>query len=401
MKRLVFLLSVVSLRALAAETVVVPKGAFLLDVSYLRAQLDVRWDDHRNAVALVDPIPRYEPGGGLQGILTVRPVAVYHFIVTQLVYGIFDWLNAIVYVPLVAQTNISANFSWQPGDYQGQLGRAYSEDDFWSWAASMGQPKPPDQWTGNRWKLADMVVGLRAKAPNWQWLNTIGLQAAFTLLGALPTGTNPDPEEAVTAGTTNWDLHAYGDLEAHLGLDRPFFKDANGVARVNLGGDLFASWFRPRQLKASTGAKNPLLQTNSPYVGDTYWLDPGDWLGATISLDVSPIIGPSRASLVSGGDAQRAMGLPALLTLNVSYTYIATAPSDWKSNSPLWDYDREKLWGPGDKHAFRGMVTISLLRLGLPLQVYASYRLQDLFHGRNTRAAATFQTGIRALAKFW
>ena len=246
-----------------------------------------------------------------------------------------------------------------------------------------------------------MILGLRAAVPDFWWLRKAGLRIAGTLQVALPTGKPPDPEEVVAAGTTNFDLHAYGDLELHAAWDRPIFVDAYGVARLGVGGDFFYSWFRPKTLVTATGIRNPLLLTYAPYVGSSYTIDPGDWFGATVSLEGAPILGPTFATLVSAHSLDTARGLPPLLTLNVGYTYIATGQSRWYSDSPLWDYDREKNWQPGDKNVFRFGATVSLLRLGVPVQLYAQYRAQDLLHGRYTRASDVTTAGAQVIFKFW
>ena len=125
------------------------------------------------------------------------------------------------------------------------------------------------------------------------------------------------------------------------------------------------------------------------------------WFGASLTLEGSPILGPTFATLVSGHSLERARALPPLLTLTVGYTYVATGQSRWYSDSPLWDYDREKNWKPGDKNIFRFLATISLLRLGVPVQLYAQYRPQDLIPGRFTRASDATTVGARVVFKFW
>jgi hypothetical protein len=196
-------------------------------------------------------------------------------------------------------------------------------------------------------------------------------------------------------------LHSYGDVEAHLALSKSLWTDGNGVERVVLGVDGFYAWFRAKTYQTPRGTQNPLLQTFQPYVGDTFVIDPGDWLAASATLDVQAWLGPTRASIVSGGSLERAEKLPALLTLSAGYTVIATGQSDWQSQSALWDYDREKYWQPGEKHAARAQATVSLLRLGLPLQLYGGYRNQSWLTGRYTRPSDMCFVGVRVLAKFW
>ncbi len=398
---LLLALVVCALSAQAAETTTLPKGTFAIDVSYLHSSINKRWDGKRNGLSLIEDIPRYEPGGGLQGILSANPTALYQGVLFQVTYGITDWLTAALYAPLIVQSTVETHFAWKEGDFQSQLGRRYSEDDFWAWAGSLGQPKPPSRWVGNRNTFADIILGLRAAIPQVSFMKTLGLKFAGTLQVALPTGTPPDPEEVVTAGTTAFDLHSYGDVEVHASWDRPFLIDSYGVPRLNLGGDFFFSWFRAKTLVTPTGARNPLLLTYAPYVGPTYVQDPGDWVGATLSVDASPFLGPTYATLVSGRDIEKARAFPPMLTLTVSYSYIAVGQSRWYSESAIWNYDREKLWQPGDKNIFRFGATVSLLRVGVPVQLYAQYRAQDIIPGRFTRASNVITAGARVIVKFW
>ncbi|MEN9800812.1 MAG: hypothetical protein RL653_4509 [Pseudomonadota bacterium] len=387
--------------AQAADTQVLPAGTFLLDLGYLDTRIDSQWDGQRRQVSLLPAIDRYEPGGGFQGRITARPEAHFELVVPQVSYGVTDDLTVALVMPMVVRTTIRTNLAWESGEYQPQLGRAYSEGDFWAWAGSMGQPKPPETWVGNAWTPADFVLGGRYRLPRPSWLEAAGVQWAAGLYLALPTGRPVPPEEVVAAGTTNWELHSYGDVEAHLAVSKSLWTDGNGLERVVLGVDGFYAWFRAKTYQAPRGTQNPLLQTFQPYVGDTFVIDPGDWLAASATLDVQAWLGPTRASIVSGGSLERAEKLPALLTLSAGYTVIATGQSDWQSQSALWDYDREKYWQPGEKHAARAQATVSLLRLGLPLQLYAGYRNQSWLTGRYTRPSDMCFVGARVLAKFW
>lgn len=402
MRRLLSLLVVLApVAASAMETQVLPKGAISVDLAYLRTALDKQWSGDRRALSLIDDLPRYEPGGGLQGILRARPVAEFDFLLVQALYGVTDQLSVGVNVPILMRSTIATNLSWEPGDYQPQLGRRYSLDDFWSWAASMGQPRVADRVVNTQFRLADLVLGAKYLLPRSDWMREHHLRWSTQLNVAIPTGTNADPEEAVSVGTNLWELHAAGDVELHVAADKHFFVDDHGIYRVNLGADVFYAFFRPRLYEGGKGTRNPLLNNNAFFVGDTYWIDPGDWVAGTLSVDLVPLIGPTFASIVSGGSLEKAQGLPPLLTLSASYTYVATMQSDWQSNSKLWDWDREKLWQPGEKNIFRFTGTISLFRLGVPVQLYASYRSQDIIPGRFTRPANVFTGGVRAVVKFW
>ncbi len=398
-----FVLLVTSLTASLAwsmETQVLPQSTFTFDFAYLSTSLDKQWSGDGKALPLVEESRRYEPGAGLQGILRPRPQAQLDVLLIQALYGITDRLTAAVYVPIVMNSRVNTNISWEEGDYQSQLGRKYSEDDFWGWASSLGQPRVPAQWQAGV-RLADIILGARYLLPQNEWMSQNHFRWSATLQVALPTGTNFDPEAAVSVGTNLWELHAAGDVEAHVSADKHFLVDEYGVYRLNIGADVFYSFFRPREYTAGRGTVNPLLNNNAFFVGDKYIVDGGDWLAGTISVDAVPFLGPTRASIVSGGNLEKAKALPGMLTLTVSYTRVQTFQSDWQSQSPLWDYDREKFWQPGSKNIVRATATVSLLRVGVPLQIYARYQSGDLIPGAYTRPANVFTAGVRLVAKFW
>lgn len=399
MKRALLVL-LVSSQALAMETQVLPKNTFMLDAAYMYSSIDKQWGGDRKALPLIEEMRRYEPGAGLQGVLKPRPKAEFDFLMLQLMYGITDRLSVATYVPIVLRPRVQTNFGWEPGDYQSTLGRPYSLDDFWAWAGSMGQPRVADSWTGGA-MLGDIVLGGRYLLPEFEWMKTYNFRWATSLQVALPTGRNFDPEEAISIGTNMWELHAAGDVEAHLSADKQFWVDKGGIYRLNLGLDLFYAFMRPREYKGGHGLKNPLLNNTAPITGDTYTVDGGDWLAGTFSIDIVPWIGPELANFITKGDASRAATLPPMLMFSFSYTRIQTFQSDWRSNSPLWDYDREKYWQAGEKNILKGTVTLSLLRVGAPIQIYARYQAGDWIPGRYTRPANIFTAGVRVIAKFW
>jgi len=384
--------------AVAGYTSTLPQGAFLLDGGWVEADTEVAWGNERQPLPLLQGLDRYEPGGGLQGTITARPFVRYRMVVGQLFYGVTDSVTVAVGVPIITSARIAPNLGWTPGDYQTSLGRSYSEDDFWQWARSMGQPKPA-AYDGNHGDPADIVVGARWRLPELAWLEALGARAALSTQIALPTGVDPDPEELVAAGTKVWDLHSYADAEFHLSLERQWLWD--GVPRLTVGVDGFYGWMRPRTLTTSTGARHPLLLTYAAYVGPTYTLDPGDFRAVGAAIEVVPLVGPTWATLVSGHSLAKARALPPLLTLIAGHTYNSVGQSRFESASAVWSWDREKQWKPGDKNTVRLAAELSLLRMGLPLQLYVSYRNQEWVPGRNTRASNSFVAGARLLLKFW
>ncbi len=387
------------LSAFAGFTETLPQGAFLLDLSYVMSQLDSRYNDEGKKVPLIEPIERYEPGGGKQGVLIPNAETRFGILIAQLHYGILDNLVFGIGVPIVLYTTITPDLQWEPGDYQWGLGRPYSESDFWQWAGSMGQPKP-DTWSGNHGVLADIQFGARYRfTDGLSWFDRNGVAMSMLLMGTLPTGRQADPEELVAAGTTGWDLHSNGELGLHLSLDKSFRESLDG--RLVLGVDVFHEILFRHQYDTPQGTKNPLMLNYRPYVGRHYTIDGGDFSGGSFQVDVVPWKGPAMATWLVKHDAQRAQALPPLLTLTFRYTFTYLQQTDWRSDSPIWDYEREKLWKPGYKNALSGQATISLLRFGVPIQPYIGYRNQTWIPGRNARAADVVAVGTRVILKFW
>jgi hypothetical protein len=298
-------------------------------------------------------------------------------------------------IPVVLSTTVDLNLQWIPGDYQNYLGRVYSEQDFWQWAESMGQPKPGD-WTGNQGVLSDIILGIRYRfSDDVPFLAERGLRMGAMVMGALPTGSPPPKEEIAAAGTTMWDLHSQGELCLHLAMEKDILQ------RFTLGVDLFYEFLFRHEYDTPEGTKNPLLMKAKPYVGATYTLDPGDFAGVAVQLEAVAVYGPALATWLSNNDAAAAENLPPLLKLSIIYRYTHVGQSDWESDSAIWDWEKEKLWMPGHKNTLWAKATISLMRLGIPVQLYVAYRNQSWLAGKNIRAADVIAGGIQVPAKFW
>jgi hypothetical protein len=392
-------LALVPARAQAGFTQTLPAGAFLLDESISFSFLSSAWGNDGTLGPLIAPVERYEPGGGMQGILTPDVDVRFCVLINQLQYGILDNLTFGVGVPVVLSTDIDVNFGWQPGDYQPTLGRPYGESDFWDWAASMGQPRPGN-WRGNRGVLSDVVLGVRYRfSDHLPWFKRAGVGLAVMFMGNIPTARQADPEEVVSAGTTMWDLHSQGELGVHLAMDKSFLDSLDG--RLILGLDLFYEALLPQEFSTPRGVNHPLLLNYQPYVGDTYRLDPGDFAGASFLVETVPLRGPVLSAWMAGGDSRKAESLPPILTVGLQYKHTRLAQSDWTSDSAMWDWEREKLWRPGYKNTLFAKATLSLFRLGVPVQLYAVYRNQTLLPGKNCRAANVFMGGVQLPAKLW
>lgn len=384
--------------ASAGFTETLPAKTFMLDVAHNHAWLKNGYDNEGNKTQLIDTYYRYEPGGGLQGIIIPDASVTYDIVVPQLRYGILDYLSVAVAVPIVARSTVKPRLSWVSGDYFWPLGRAYSESDFWTWADSMGQPKPGG-WSGNRGVLSDIVLGFRYRfSEHLKTLSKYGIALAMTIFGALPTGRQKDPELVTATGTTSWELNFQGELGIHLSLDKSFKSLDN---RLLIGLDLFYEVFFKHTYDTARGTVNPLISNFQPYVGDTYALDPGDFKGISLQVDVVPWRGPARGNWLTRGSAEKAAKLPPLLTLSFRYTYTHVGQSDWQSNSALWDWEQEKMWRPGYKNRLSFTMLVSLLRVAVPLQIYVSYNNLSWIPGKNVRAADVLSVGVRAPLKFW
>lgn len=384
--------------ARAGFTETLGEGTFLLDEAFTMAWIDSIWDNSGRSAPIIEPMERYEPGGGKQGVLHARPAAQYLILVNQLQYGLLDDLSIAVGIPVVLRTRVDPNLSWEPGDYQRQLGRPYSEQDFWDWAASMGQDKPTT-WIGNQGVLSDMIVGARFRfSDRIPGMRALGLAGALTVSGVLPTGRFADPEEIMAVGTTMWELHFQGDLAFHLGLEKHF----EGLDdRLKIGLDAYYEVFFTRTLTAADGDEHPLLLTHSPYVGQTYDVKPGDFSGFAVEIEGVAYIGPAWGTWLTDGSSERAAAFPPVLSLGVRYTFQHLQQSDWRSDFARWDWDREKYWRPGYKNILDFRVSVSLLRFGAPLLMYANFRTLKLIPGKNCRAAQVLSLGIRVPLKFW
>lgn len=388
-----FLLSMIlPTRAFAGYAETVPQGLLLLDESFVMSWVSQRWNDNGKAAELLDPIERYDPGGGLQGILRPEPRAEVMLVVNTLQFGILDNLTFVLGIPVVVNSKVDPNLKWEPGIYQSQIGRKYSAEDFWSWAESMGQDKP-QKWEGNAGVLSDIIMAMRFRWTHYiEWCNENDFQSALTVLGAIPTGQAQDPEEVVSIGTTMWDLNFQGDLAFHLGFDKKFEKALDG--RLGIGFEVFYETFFTRTMTSPKGEKHPLLLTLAPYIGRDYEVKPGDFSGFSFEVVTTPVKGPVLDTWLSKNENAAKM-LPPLWTISIQYNFIHLQQSEWTSDYPMWDYDQEDLWRPGYKNVLTFRTDLSLLRVGVPIQIYASYRSLKLIPGKNARAPDIMTVGLR------
>ena len=390
--------------SLAGFTETLPKGTFFIEESYIHAEVKNAWTNDGKLGPIIEPMERFEVTTGEKlGTLVPNVEASHDILVSLIQYGVLDSWTMVVGIPVILQTKVDPKFGWTPGDDTNEWGVFETADDFWAWAAGYGQPEIAS-WEGNRGVLSDIVLGTRVRFTDWisDWFQRKGLAGALTIYGAIPTGSPPDAEEAVSAGTTTWSLHFQGEIGFHLSADYTFrFLDD----RLTLGTDFFYEIFLRHEYKSAIGTIHPvLLKDEDLEAGPTYTTDPGDFRGGSFQIDFVPFKGPAWATWLSGRSIEKARELPPFLTITLRYTHTRFGQTDWETpyKDTYWEWeDKEEIWQPGYKNILTGLATVSLLRLGIPLQVYGGYRNQSWIPGKNFRAANVYTMGMRFPLKFW
>lgn len=391
--------------AQAGFTETLPKGTFMVEATYIYTEVKNAWNKEGKLGPIIEPMERFEiTTGELLGTLVPEVEASYDILVNLLQYGVLDNWTMVIGIPVVLHTKVDPKFGWIPGDDTAQWGVFETVDTFWKWAAKYGQPAIT-KWEGNDGVLSDIVLATRLRFTDWisQWFEKHGLAGALTVYGALPTGALPDPEEVVIAGTSSWNLHFQGEIGIHLSADYTLKSLEN---RVTLGVDVFHEIFLAHEYEAAKGTKNPVILKDEvkEVGGPTYKIDPGDFTGVSGQIDVVPFYGPTWATWLSKQSIERASEFPPLLTLSFRFTHTHLGQTDWQTSYPgsWWEWeDKEEIWQPGYKNILTMQATVSLFRMGIPLQVYGGYRNQSWIPGKNYRAANVTSIGFRFPLKFW
>lgn len=370
------------------------KGVFVLDVALQNPRSRYRFDDGGQRRNLADDIVMYDPAGNRLG--TISAPARHHdrVLLTQLIYGITeDWTVAVI-VPYFMRTETELNLAWKPGAYAADLGRPYSEEDFWQFAESMGQRKPPDFKARNR--LGDIILGGVAS-----FAKTATYQTAALFFASTRTGTQADPEVLGATGTTGFELQSNGDVGLHLLGDYALVgRYGEGGPRLSLGGEVFYEWFFPRRFKTAKGRLNPLMLNEGLYAGDTYLVIPGDWLGGSLGLQWTMIQGTDSPSWITAKNPQLQKTLPPLLSVQPIVKYIRFFGNRYRSDSPFFDRRQNQLHPNGFRVTARLKAALNLLRYGVPLSLYYEYADQELIPGRSFFPIVNHIYGLQLYAAF-
>lgn len=363
------------------------KGTFVADVSYQRATVRGAFDERGRYGNLNEDIVMYDPAGTPLGTISVPAYHYDNVLLTQVFYGFTDKFAAGVIVPYFLDSVTELRLQWTPGAYASDLGRPYSEDDFWRFAGSMGQDKPGDFSAHNR--LGDIVLG-----GLYQITKTRRYQLGVLSFASTRTGELADPEVLGASGTTGYELQSNGDVGLHALGD--YFVNP----RISVGGEVFYEWFFPRRLPSAEGKINPLLSYEGRYNGGGYLTIPGDWIGGVVGADFTLLRGTNEPSWITRSNPAMQKTLPALLTVKPQFKTTRFFGERTRSKSAFFDAERNRDKPSGVRYNLEIQATTNLLRYGAPLGLYYKYVNQELVPGRNFIPITSHIFGVQLYAAF-
>ncbi|MFC1889630.1 hypothetical protein ACFL4G_07735 [Thermodesulfobacteriota bacterium] len=374
-------------QSLAGWADTLPKHGMVIETSFLSNVVRTQFDEKRQEEPLAE-IDMYAPTGEFLGTIVANAEALTQTLVTQIAVGVTDRLTMAIAIPLVTHRQVDLGLDWEEGDFSNDLGRPYSEDDFWAWAGSMGQDKPPD------WMDTDATVGDIILVLLYNFVNRP--RFAFTTMGFVNTGSgeDPDPEILGAYGTTMFDFGFMGDIGLHALIDFKF-PETRFLKRVTLGLEPYYEHFWDRRYKAPTGRDNPLISNDAPYIGDHYPMQPGDYFGYNAGIHVELIKGPKKPSWLTRSNPEFQAMMPAILSLDLLFSHMLSFDSIYESKSEVWNDEKEEDNAAADKFTLGGKVTLSLLRYGIPLDIYAKYSNQEIIAGKNFTPIIGWGLGAR------
>jgi hypothetical protein len=363
------------------------KGVFVGDVSLQNPVVRSRYNDRGDRNNLVDDMVMYDPSGNALGTISVPARHSKEVLLHQFAYGITDKLAVAVIVPYFLSQRTELNFGWAPGAYAAELGRSYSESDFWQFAESMGQQKPQDH--EDRGILGDIIL-----AGLYNVVKGARHQISILAIASTHTGSQADPNILGATGTTGFDLQSNGDLGAHL------LGDYRLHDRLSVGGEVYYHHFFPRSMPAAMGEMHPLMAFEGLYAGESYTLDPGEWIGTTAGLELTIFRGTDSPSWITRKNPEMQKTLPKLFNVNPGIRYLSFFGNRYESESPFFDHDRAGRQPGGYRVTVLTKATMNFIRYGVPLAVYYQYMNQELISGTNFIPAVNNIFGVQLFAAF-
>ncbi|MBK7973277.1 MAG: hypothetical protein IPK07_08365 [Deltaproteobacteria bacterium] len=363
-----------------------PQGAVIFDSTYGSTATQGRYDGSGNLVDLADPVERYAPTGEFQGNILVPGVNETEVQVNRLAIGVTDWFSVAVVFPFLISQKTDLKLDWEAGDFIPEFNRQMTGDDFWDWAGSLGQPKPPN-WSAYS-TPGDVILAVLVNLYRQPWS-----QVTVFAFGNTFTGAKANPEILGAIGSSGFDFITNGDIGFHLTSD--WRLPDSVVDRFTLSFDLFYEHYLPREFASPVGKYNPLIVNYAPYIGPTYTVTRGDLYGIGSVLRYDVLRGPDEPSWLTRSNPEFQKALPALFAVQASYVHQRGFDTDYDSLSAVWDSDQEEDNKALYKHNFKFTGALSLLRYGVPVDIMGGYQTQTLIAGKNFRPTDGFEVGLR------
>ena len=358
-----------------------PKHIFMFDLSYRTDTVRHIFDNEGNLVNLSPDIAFYDSNGRWQGTLRVPAVNQETIGLYQIMYGVTDNLTLAVVIPHIITTWTKLNLQWIPGEFDPALGRSMTFEDFCQYIESMGQPCPHD-WRGKDNQLGDVIVGFR-----YRFFQKRNFKLAFMGFVSTRTGAPGDPEELGAVGTTGYEYGSNGDLGFYLIGEKDFKK-------IVVNGEVFYEPFYTRRWKAPEGKLNPLLLNNASYVGKYYKIKPGDFYGFALGADLTIVKGSDNPTWLTRDNPEMQKSLPSLWIFSISYKRTWGLPDKFYSHSQVFDREMELSHYWKLKNTLQIATTVSLFRIGIPLDFYGTYSDQELLGGRGYMPLKEWGVGV-------
>lgn len=374
--------------ALAGLADTVPQGLMIVESSYIFSGVDSRYDKRRKEGNLEQNFKRFDVTGEFQGELTVPGEFNTEVWLNKIAFGITDRLTIATVIPLFLRREVKLNLGWVEGDpLPNNNFEPFSRDDFWEWATSLGQSEPPD-FVAPKAEVGDVLV-----AGFYNWYR--GDSVKSTLFGFVNTltGSDRDGELVGAVGTDFYELSTLGDLGIHLLTD--YTPSYPFLDRFTFSVEGLYEYFWERKKPAGRGLENPLLQNQAPFTGPNIRVKPGDFYGWAAQIQAILWSGPTSPTWLTRSNPALQENLPPTLTAQVKLTNTFSFDDDFKTPAEAYNQDQEFRNLAREKYTFNFGGRISLLRLGIPMDVYGNYNDQSLIAGKNFRPQTGFEIGLR------
>lgn len=366
----------------------VPQGLMIIESSYVFSGVDSRYDKHGKEGNLEQNFERYDVTGEFQGELTVPGEFNTEVWLNKVAFGITDRLTIAMVVPLFLRREVKLNLGWQEGDpLPSNDFEPFTREDFWAWAESLGQ-REPDDFVASKAEIGDIIV-----AGFYNWYRGDSVKSTFFGFVNTLTGSDRSGEIVGAVGTDFYELSTLGDLGIHLLTDYtppyPF------LDRFTFSIEGFYEHFFSRRKPAGRGLINPLLQNQAPFTGANIKIDPGDFYGWATQLQAILWAGPTDPSWLTRDNPALQENLPPTLTVHAKLTNTFSFDDDFRTPAEAYNQDQEFRNLAREKYTFNFGARVSLLRFGVPLDVFGAYTDQSLVPGKNFRPQTGFEVGVR------